>query len=428
MRKAPYKRTEITPQQRRLWEDTLSALSWIGPGFIHVIYTMLSKSGNDDTALFTDDIKHAAATDGIQIILNPSIFFKYTLLERVFIVLHETMHEMLNHVKLGYAFHVRGGIKLGTKTLPYNHDFANNMQDYIINDVLIKSKLGKFNDEWLHDEKVAGENDQWIEAYFKWGRQAPSEDPETFGLERATAGTFDQHLPPGESDGTPPEELPERNDAQWQIVIKQAMEIQATQGKMPGALKLFFDALLRPKVDWTEHIRGHIVRLAGSGAYDWRKLDRRLIVRGIGSPGMSGHGAGLIIVGGDSSGSIFSDPELPRMFISEIGGMLEDTQPEEIHVVWCDTAVRRVDICHDPADVKKMLFDGVPGGGGTDFRPVFDYIERNDLKPDMLIYLTDGYGDFPAREPDYPVVWGSITDADYPWGVVVRIPVDEDNG
>ena len=50
------------------------------------------------------------------------------------------------------------------------------------------------------------------------------------------------------------------------------------------------------------------------------------------------------------------------------------------------------------------------GGGGTDFRPVFDWVaercRRGEARPDALIYCTDGWGTFPPRAPDYPLVWG----------------------
>ena len=46
------------------------------------------------------------------------------------------------------------------------------------------------------------------------------------------------------------------------------------------------------------------------------------------------------------------------------------------------------------------------GGGGTDFRPVFRYIEEEGYEPACLVMLTDGYCDsFPSLEPEYPVLW-----------------------
>ena len=66
------------------------------------------------------------------------------------------------------------------------------------------------------------------------------------------------------------------------------------------------------------------------------------------------------------------------------------------------------------------------GGGGTSFIPVFEYIEKNDLRPDALIYLTDLAGRFPEHEPDFPVIWGAICEGTAPFGKVVRIPVHEE--
>jgi predicted metal-dependent peptidase len=42
----------------------------------------------------------------------------------------------------------------------------------------------------------------------------------------------------------------------------------------------------------------------------------------------------------------------------------------------------------------------------------------------MLIYLTDGDGDFPSLPPPYPVVWGDISHnkEKYRFGQVVDIP------
>jgi len=57
-----------------------------------------------------------------------------------------------------------------------------------------------------------------------------------------------------------------------------------------------------------------------------------------------------------------------------------------------------------------------PQGGGTDFRPVFDWVAREGETPDGLIYLTDMYGCFPSA-PGYPVLWASCTKDWSPDGV-----------
>jgi len=63
------------------------------------------------------------------------------------------------------------------------------------------------------------------------------------------------------------------------------------------------------------------------------------------------------------------------------------------------------------------------GGGGTDHRPVFDWIENEGMDPACLICLTDMYSTFPAHAPDYPVLWASTTEAKGPWGRTIRVSV-----
>ena len=47
------------------------------------------------------------------------------------------------------------------------------------------------------------------------------------------------------------------------------------------------------------------------------------------------------------------------------------------------------------------------GGGGTDFRPAFAYVDRLVAQGELpqlggVLYFTDGYGVFPAEAPEYP--------------------------
>ena len=55
------------------------------------------------------------------------------------------------------------------------------------------------------------------------------------------------------------------------------------------------------------------------------------------------------------------------------------------------------------------------GFGGTDFRPVFDYVDSLTQKGEFenlkgLIYFTDGYGVFPEKKPGYDTAFIFIDD------------------
>jgi predicted metal-dependent peptidase len=54
----------------------------------------------------------------------------------------------------------------------------------------------------------------------------------------------------------------------------------------------------------------------------------------------------------------------------------------------------------------KQLLDGLRGGGGTDFRPVFDELSKVRPRPDVLIFITDGGGWAPELPPPgIKVIW-----------------------
>ncbi|MPN25129.1 hypothetical protein SDC9_172536 [bioreactor metagenome] len=55
------------------------------------------------------------------------------------------------------------------------------------------------------------------------------------------------------------------------------------------------------------------------------------------------------------------------------------------------------------------------GFGGTDFRTVFDYVNKLILEKEFLnlkglIYFTDGYGDFPSQKPAYDAAFIFLRD------------------
>ena len=416
---------ELTPQQEKLWSDTRVALLWHCPAFSHIFYTMLDNAQSKHVAMFTRDVP-IAATDGVNLMLNPDTFFKYNLNERIFIVCHEIMHCIWNHCGLMHSFYRRGKIAYPDGTsLPYDAETMNVATDLVINDCLIESKIGLFNKDWLHDTNYAVANDSAIDAYRKVFKQQKKRVGGGGGSDgKGPKGTsFDIHLPPGTSQGKDPTSTAsERNDVEWATQVAAAAHAARLQGRLPAGLERLLGEFLTPQVDWTDKVQSFFARKVGSGSYDWKKPDRQLIVRDIYAPGRSGFGAGCVVCANDTSGSI-TDAEI-TMFFSEMAGVLGDVKPKRLVVVWCDAKVHRVDEVEEASDLAELRHKKAPGGGGTDFRPVFDEIKKMGLEPDALIYFTDGYGSFPQHAPDYPVMWGNISgkEVKYPFGDVVDIP------
>ncbi|UCH15926.1 MAG: hypothetical protein JSW36_08990, partial [Burkholderiales bacterium] len=129
-------------------------------------------------------------------------------------------------------------------------------------------------------------------------------------------------------------------------------------------------------------------------------------------PSLRSH-AGDIVIAIDTSGSV-SERDLAE-FIAEINA-LKGTLAVRTTLLACDSALATdgpwIAEPWEPLLLPKQL----AGGGGTDFAPVFDWIEHEGRRPDALVYFTDADGAFPARPPDYPVLWLVKGRAPVPWG------------
>ena len=434
---------KLDAKQEKLWSDTRAALIWHCPAFSHIFYTMLQNTGKKSDAIFTDspDIP-IAATDGSNLIFNvgPKGFFAFNLNQRLFIVAHEILHCILNHCNISANLRMRGKVMFSDgKELPYEGGQMNQAEDYVINAILMESKVGQFPTEGgdpkgkqlgLYDASIATSASNSLDVYRKIFKKDPS-GGKGGGKGNQPGGSgkpgFDEHLAPGTTTGQDQQTaMNGRNKAQWDTELAAGLSAARAMGKLPSELDRALSAVLEPKVDWREQIQALFARKVGSGSYDWRRADRRLITRNIYAPGRSGYGAGTVVVGVDTSGSIGS-VELD-MFMAEMAGILEDVRPKELVIMWCDAKLHRTDYAEEATDLNHIRAKGAPGGGGTSFVPVFDEIARLGLEPEALVYLTDGMGTFPRSEPKYHVIWGNIySGAKYPWGNVVDIPKQAKN-
>lgn len=425
-----YPEAKLTPKQVQEWNKTRAKFLWECPGFSHILYQMMAPTNHsDDRIIFTDVIPSIAATDGQYMLASPKGFLdELTLPQRVFVMGHEVLHGIFNH--MGIAMHAQARNKVsysdGT-SLPYVDDIMQVAADLVINDILVESEIGEKPPKIYHMPKLIPHTMSVIDAYrilYKQSEQRGGGKPGE-GVPGVSGQGFDQHLKPGTVDNKPAQTAQaERNDQEWKTAVQAAMASAAAQGKLPGALKHLFAELLQPQISWQEHIVAFFARKVGSGSWNFRRPDRRWISREedpIYIPSRSGHSAECVVVGVDTSGSINS--RTLDLFMGEMSGILEEIRPKRLVIMWCDAKVHRVDEAEDATDLMIIRAKGAPGRGGTSFVPVFKEIAKMGLTPDALVYLTDGMGKFPDQAPAYPVLWGNINKGKaYPFGTVVDIP------
>lgn len=420
---------DMTPQQEAQWGDTMSMMAWVAPGFRHIWYKMLSHThnagGSKYVAVCTKDAG-IAATDGQNILINPDKFFKMSLPERVYVAAHEVVHNVYGDVDLLHRCIATGKVPMHDGTsVPFDNDIMQKAMDARINALLDESKIGKKplkidgQDVGHYDEDVKS-SDSVLDVYKKYYGDKPDDGKGDLPGGNNPGG-FDNLMKPGAS--TPGQVPQPRNQQQWAVEIAAAKTIEQirSQGNMAASLKRMFESILEPEVNWVDHIQTLINRVVGDGGYDWTQPDPWFAVLDIYSPTPTGHGAGWIVVWGDTSGSR-SDKEIASN-MAELAGMLDDVAPERLTVLWCDAKVDYVDEITDPMDLEHIKTRGTSGGGGTSVQPVLDWIAKQEQVPDLFIGFTDGYVTFPPREPRFPVIWASSTkgQVNYPWGQVVHV-------
>jgi predicted metal-dependent peptidase len=211
-------------------------------------------------------------------------------------------------------------------------------------------------------------------------------------------------------------------EQQIKVGIAQAAEMARSQGMMTAAIEAMVGVLLKPVVNWREILRRFAAQVVPTGV-SWSRPNRRVLAHGIRLPGMIKGGVGQLVIGIDTSGSIYADPAMTQQFLSEVTSICEEVKPEAIHVVFCDSKVKSAETFehYDMTDMFGRLKSMVRGGGGTDFRPVFDWVDEQGITPAALIYLTDMEGTFPTCPPNYPVLWAKTTDHKAPFGDEVRL-------
>ncbi len=203
-------------------------------------------------------------------------------------------------------------------------------------------------------------------------------------------------------------------EAEWQIAVTQAATAAKMAGALPGSLQRLIGDLLAPRVPWREVLR-EFIRQRTRDDYSFTRPNRRYTSRGVILPSLHSERMGRLAIGVDTSGSI-TDRILAE-FQAEIQAALDECQPESIEVIYCDAAVRGSQEFM-PGDTVRLE---AKGGGGTAFAPVFDHLSTQEEEPVACIYLTDGCGPMPTREPDFPVLWASTERTSFPFGQVVAV-------
>ncbi|MGB5198961.1 MAG: VWA-like domain-containing protein [Sedimenticolaceae bacterium] len=245
-----------------------------------------------------------------------------------------------------------------------------------------------------------GEGARPIEADTSRAEQAPHEDDRE-----------------GRGEPTPPplsNEERQTLEVQWQQRLAGAAQQAIQAGKMGGSMARLVDHLLQPRLPWRMLLARYMTAMARDD-FSYTRPSRRegdAILPSLKSSQVE------IVVAIDTSGSI-RENEMDE-FLSEVSA-LKGQMRARVTLLACDSSLSAdAPWVFEPWDEFRCP-TRIHGGGGTDFRPVFEWLDQHGQRPELVVYFTDAQGRFPQYEPNYPVIWLVKGKENVPWGQRIQL-------
>jgi len=192
-----------------------------------------------------------------------------------------------------------------------------------------------------------------------------------------------------------------------------ALEAKMQSGEAPQSIERFFEVEGFGKIDWRDELRLALDRFYRDD-YAMMPPSKKLLYEGIYLPSNISQTFRLVIAV-DSSGSV--DEALLNEFMSEVNFLMSLVPNYEIELLVSDDTLH----FHKTFYSGEQLDVSLKGGGGTDFRPVFAFIDNNFDDVKLLLYFTDMEGIFPKKVPNYTVKWVSSKEAEPPFGELLLL-------
>jgi predicted metal-dependent peptidase len=207
-------------------------------------------------------------------------------------------------------------------------------------------------------------------------------------------------MQPVNAQGEPatPTEM-EKIKVQWTQALEDATRQHLREhGTLPGTLANTIAKIKESKIDYRQVLHQFVTDICRAD-YSYQKPHKAYLQRGIYMPTLYSKEIGTLAIASDVSGSTYG--KVYDAICGNMQALICDVKPALTYVMYVDTIVQKV-VEFSAYDIPKFEY---LGGGGTSFKPAFEYLEEHGIEPAALIYLTDMYGDFPDTEPSYPVLW-----------------------
>ena len=257
------------------------------------------------------------------------------------------------------------------------------------------------NEEFTKESKAFDDNEENDTSFNEENRKKNSE-------EKAPESEVDENKKRSKQDVDTQQRAVDEES--WNQNLEAATE--KFKNELPEGIERFYEKK-ESKIDWRSELYNAIDRFY---YHDYTLIppSKKLLYMGTYLPSLSSNMLRLVVAI-DSSGSV--NEELLGDFIGEFESILLHFPTFEVSLIICDDRIRSVELFSSGDKIEYVL----KGGGATDFRPVFEYIQDYLYDTSLLLYFTDLEGTFPEIEPSFETLWISNKDTKIPFGKEIRI-------
>ena len=327
-----------------------------------------------------DEDTPTAKTNGLDVTYGRAFVDSLNDKQLAFLILHETMHKAYRHLQVWDTLWKK------------NPMLANASCDYVINLQIRDYDPSGYDVEMptdnegevmgLIDEKYRGMDAHQV---FLLLEKEQQQNEGNGGSGGNGTPSMDEHDWENASNGTAEEQ--EATAREIESALRQGAILA---GKMGGNVSREMQDLLTPKVNWKDALRDFVkTSTQGKDQTTWRRLHKRYIGLDIIMPSSYDEKVGSIVVAVDTSGSI-GNAELAQ-FLGEVKSICDEVNPEKIDLLYWDTEVAGHETYQGAELANVTDVTQAKGGGGTSPECVPHYMRKENLDPECVIMLTDGY-------------------------------------
>lgn len=309
--------------------------------------------GKLEFIITTDKRFQTAATDGKRVFFRDKFVAGLNVEELVFVVGHELLHCLLTHL---------------TRCEDRDKTIWNVACDYAVNGLLISYKVGSMPSFALYNKKFAKLTAEAI--YDKIHN-----DVRKYGNEL----TLDDH-----------EVLEQDESTDWSDELVAASATKQASGSLVKELTTLFrdtqKSSAKNNIDWSVVLRNYVKEKIKDDV-SYLRPNKKTQASGIVLPSRVDKDTITVAVAVDTSGSI--DLKLVGRFLSELDSIFNSVENLTLHL-WCFNDRVENYVLIEVGQLDLLQNYKAQGSGGTDYTINWKLMEKEGIKPDLFIMLTDG--------------------------------------